>query len=121
MSLYDYSASVDIAANHYPFYGLIMAAMRQADTLNLTLLTTAFPDVWRELEQRYNAPGGHLPDELQTIAEAAVEYKAARCGNHGGRGMNADHTCKCARVDGHEAIARDRPHRCSCGTEWGDA
>lgn len=70
MSLYDYSASVELAAADHPFYGLIMAAMRQADTVNLALLTTAFPETWRELEQRYNAPGGLLPSEDQ---EAVVQ------------------------------------------------
>lgn len=60
MSLYDYERSRAIAANDEPFYALVMAAMRQADTINLSKLQTAFPEVWMELSARYNAPGGLL-------------------------------------------------------------
>lgn len=60
MSLFDYKKSVEIA-NLYPsFAAIIMAAMRQADTLNLTFLRAHFPDLYEELYQRYNAPGGIL-------------------------------------------------------------
>ena len=45
------------------FYALIMAAMRRADTDNLEKLKAAWPGVWTELEQRYNAPGGYLSME----------------------------------------------------------
>jgi len=60
MSLYDYRASHDITLRDYPFYALIMAAMRQADTRNADALSGSFPDIWQELRQRYNAPGGVL-------------------------------------------------------------
>ena len=63
MSLYEYEASKRISAIDYPFYALIMAAMRQADTRNVELLTRAFPDTYAELLERYNAPGGLLPGE----------------------------------------------------------
>ena len=62
MSLHEYVMSQKIAAEDYPFYALIMAAMRQADTMNVSLLRDIFPDTWRELQQRYNAPGGALND-----------------------------------------------------------
>ena len=65
MSLYDYRRAREIAAEDYPFYALIMAAMRQADTDNAEKLKAAWPEVYAELEQRYWAPGGLLPDELQ--------------------------------------------------------
>jgi hypothetical protein len=42
------------------FYGLIMAAMRNADTDNRKKLQVAFPKVWDELQLRYNSPGGCL-------------------------------------------------------------
>ena len=42
------------------FNGLLMEAMRKADTDNLEKLKAAFPEVWAELQQRYNAPGGAL-------------------------------------------------------------
>jgi hypothetical protein len=60
MSLYDYQVSIQIAIHNYPFYALIQAAMRQADTDNLELLKTAFPEVYAEFRARYNAPGGRL-------------------------------------------------------------
>lgn len=63
MSLYDYKQGLRIGAQDYPFYALIQAAMRQADTDNLERLKQAFPDVWAELLQRYDAPGGVLEDE----------------------------------------------------------
>ena len=63
MSHYDYEMSKHISAEDYPFYALIMAAMRQADSGNLYSLREAFPSVLSELQVRYNAPGGLLPGE----------------------------------------------------------
>ncbi len=64
MSRFDYLASRELEAQDAPFYALIMAAMRRADTDNIRLLRVAFPDTWTELEARYNAPGGYLPGEM---------------------------------------------------------
>jgi hypothetical protein len=61
MSFYDYKISQLIAAHDYPFYALIMTAMRQADTDNMELLKEAFPEVYAELRVRYSAPGGTHP------------------------------------------------------------
>ncbi len=63
MSYYDYKQSVYIEMKQYPFYAIIMAAMRQADTDNAEKLRTMFPETWRELEARYHAPGGLLEGE----------------------------------------------------------
>lgn len=63
MSLYDYKASKSEAFIDAPFYALIMAAMRRADTPNSRALQKAFPFVWAELQTRYNAPGGRLPSD----------------------------------------------------------
>ena len=60
MSLHEYVMSQEIAKEDYPFYALIMAAMRQADDVNGGMMHAAFPAVWTELQQRYNAPGGCL-------------------------------------------------------------
>lgn len=60
MSLFDYNISKRISAEDYPFYALIMAAMRQADTDNVVLLKHAWPDVWDDLYKRYHAPEGRL-------------------------------------------------------------
>jgi len=63
MSLYDYKMSQTIGTKDFPFYALIMAAMRKADDNNLMRLQSAFPEVYRELKARYDAPGGSLPGE----------------------------------------------------------
>jgi hypothetical protein len=68
MSLHDYDQSKYIDKMQFPFYAIIMAAMRQADTDNATRLKVAFPAGWVELQARYNAPGGELPgDGPQTM------------------------------------------------------
>jgi len=58
MTLYDYQMGLEIAMHDYPFYALIQAAMRQADTDNLEKLREAFPHIWNELQLRYKASGG---------------------------------------------------------------
>ena len=63
MSHYDYRRSIQIAIQDEPFYALIMAAMRQADTRNLEKLRQAFPDTYEELAARIDARNGVLPDE----------------------------------------------------------
>jgi len=63
MSLYDYQQSIAIAHKDYPFYALIMAAMRRADSNNEAKLREAFPEVYDELKARYWAAGGLLPGE----------------------------------------------------------
>lgn len=63
MSQYDYEASKEVTRHGFPFYALIMAAMRQADSDNAAKLREAFPAVWTELHVRYNSPGGLLPEE----------------------------------------------------------
>lgn len=63
MSYYDYVAGREIAAKGYPFYAVIQAAMRLADTDNLALLKAAFPRQQEELVARYRAPSGVLPGE----------------------------------------------------------
>lgn len=65
MTLFEYEEGLDIAAKDPPFYALIQAAMRKADTYNLYLLKSCWPDVWRELRERYNAPSGILQEELK--------------------------------------------------------
>jgi len=63
MSWHDYRKSLELAANDVPFYALIMAAMRGADSDNESLLRAAWPEVWEELLRRYHAPGGVLPED----------------------------------------------------------
>lgn len=64
LSLYDYQLSRQAAAA-YPFYALIAAAMRNADTDNIEKLRAAFPETHRLLTERYNNPAGMSDEELQ--------------------------------------------------------
>ena len=59
-----------------PFYALIMAAMRKADTRNLNMLKAAFPGVWKELEARYKAPDGFL-SKVECLGEKGDVYTEA--------------------------------------------
>jgi hypothetical protein len=63
MSRFDYECSKIIAVEPYSFYGIIMAAMRQADDTNTEKLKLMWPEVYDELFERYHAPGGALPGD----------------------------------------------------------
>lgn len=63
MTWHEYQQSKVYGAGDPDFYGLSMAAMRKADDANARKLRAAWPDVWAELQARYNAPGGYLPGE----------------------------------------------------------
>lgn len=63
MSLHSYHLSKKILNSDPPFYALIMAAMRKADTDNLARLKAEWPEVYAELKARYNAPMGLLPED----------------------------------------------------------
>lgn len=74
MSLYDYRESIRIGIGDPGFCSLIMAAMRKADSDNIERLKAAFPEVWKELKARYNAPGGIVSgDNLPRDDTADVE------------------------------------------------
>ena len=73
MSFHDYQESRRISSGDTPFYALIMAAMRQADTANLALLREAFPGTWAELEARHDAPGGALPQLHHRLLQEVVK------------------------------------------------
>jgi len=62
MSLYDYQASLDISSDDPPFYALIIAAMRKADSTNIEKLKAAWPEVYDEFRARYSAPLGVVPE-----------------------------------------------------------
>ena len=67
MSRFDYDRSEKLYYDSdNSFRSLIMAAMRKADSKNLALLKIAWPQIWLELQTRYNAPGGILPTEAQS-------------------------------------------------------
>ena len=65
MSHYDYEKSKEISAKDPPFASLIMSAGRKADTHNFAKLKLMFPEIINELQERYWAPGGLLPEEIK--------------------------------------------------------
>lgn len=71
MSHHDYLMSRAIEGQDYPFYAIIMAAYRKADSDNQRKLFRAFPNTVEELTARYNAPGGVLESDVpQTYSHA---------------------------------------------------
>ncbi len=44
-----------------PFYSLLMAAMREADSYNIERFEEHWPTILNEFRCRYHAPGGLLP------------------------------------------------------------
>lgn len=85
MSLYDYEVGKQIVGKYGDdeFYGIIQAAMRLADTDNLEKLKVAWPEVWADLQVRYNAPGGNLPDDTRECIECGWKglYKETTFGH----------------------------------------
>ncbi len=76
MSLHGYMTSQALILLDPPFYALIMAAMRKADTDNAIKLRQAWPDVWTELEARYNAPLGMIDgdrEDPEIVARSSVD------------------------------------------------
>lgn len=61
MSLYDYMQAQQLRSE--PFDALIMAAVLKADSWNLARLKATFPELVAEVERRFNAPGGRLPED----------------------------------------------------------
>jgi len=59
LNQWDYRKSLEIAAYGYPFYALLAALMRDADTDNLEKLRVAFPDVYESLIRWINTPGAY--------------------------------------------------------------
>jgi hypothetical protein len=64
----EYHASRELVSEAYKkdanaFYALLMAACREAGSDELEKLESCFPEVVKELRQRYSAPGGLLPEE----------------------------------------------------------
>lgn len=76
MSLHEYLTSQAIAMADPPFFALIMAAMRKADSSNLLRLKMAWPHVWEELQARYHAPLGLIEgdtEDPEQVARARVD------------------------------------------------
>jgi hypothetical protein len=65
MSYHDYEVSKELVTTNPPFAALIMAAARKADSLNFAKLESAFRPIIRELQERYDAPGGFIDTEAE--------------------------------------------------------
>ena len=78
MSLHEYQIGRQLEGQDVPFYGLIQAAMRRADTENLTRLQAAFPDAWAELELRDSQIRGCLTvEELCLVWQREEDRRTA--------------------------------------------
>lgn len=79
MSHYDYIIGREILSSDPPFAALVMAAMRKADDNNLEMLKDCWPEIWEELEARYMAPDGYLPEDYKDWI-ASEEHLFCKCG-----------------------------------------
>jgi hypothetical protein len=61
-------------------------------------------------------PDGH---KAAHVCDCGHMWEPAQgiCGNNGGVGIGAGHTCQCTRKTGHPRDS-ERPHGCSCGAMW---
>lgn len=76
MSLHEYLTSRALERLDPPWYAMLMTLMRRADSTNLDKLRAAWPDVWRELLARHNAPGGLIEgdtEDPEAVARATVD------------------------------------------------
>jgi hypothetical protein len=67
MSHNDYEVGRKIATCSFP--AIIMGFMRIADDDNLNFLRSKYPNIWNELQERYNNPGGYSNHELTKLKE----------------------------------------------------
>jgi len=72
VSWFDYKWQAEQFRDDPPFYGVVMLAMHRADSLNAVYLRSAFPEVWDELQARYNAPGGLLDSDPPHLRERVL-------------------------------------------------
>ena len=78
MSLHEYQIGRQLEGQDVPFYGLIQAAMRRADSENKQRLQAAFPDIWAELDLRDSQIRGCLTvEELCFIWQQEEDRRAA--------------------------------------------
>lgn len=66
MSLFDYDIARKIRSDmgDVPFASLLMAAYSRADSTDETVLRLVFPELCAEYDQRFNASGGRLPEDM---------------------------------------------------------
>lgn len=64
IGLYAYRASTAPALAAYPWHALLVALIRGANTGNFERLRAVFSEDVAEMQERYNAPGGLIGDEV---------------------------------------------------------
>jgi hypothetical protein len=71
---YEMRGEVDATADWgEDFYALVMVLMQNADSVNQEKLRSAWPEVWAELRERYNAPRGLLIGETDAEGWSRTE------------------------------------------------
>jgi hypothetical protein len=54
ISDHEYQTALDLHRDDVPFYALIAAAMLKADTFNTARLMSAWPEIYRAVDARYD-------------------------------------------------------------------
>ena len=65
MSAYDYDVSLAMSLEDPPFASLLMSMIRKGDTVNRAKIKAAWPNIWKEFWDRYEAAGGLLPSDVE--------------------------------------------------------
>jgi hypothetical protein len=73
MALYDYQQSKKISQFDPSFLAILFALMRKADDFNTAKIRSLWPLEYEEMRQRYNAPGGILPEELEEDVKKSTQ------------------------------------------------
>lgn len=93
MSRHHYECGKEIVAlkeeRGWPFYALIQAAMRLADTENQAKLAAMWPEVWVDLLKRYDAPGGILQSDPPYTGPGAALWELREATAAGREGPGA--------------------------------
>lgn len=74
MSHHAYQQSKELMSKDWDFSALVMAAMKKADPDNAIKLAFAFPKIWGELNDRYNAPGGYIGTEIRPEEGKSIDF-----------------------------------------------
>ena len=87
---FTYMVGASIWAEDPPFYAVIQAAMRGADTQNARALRHIWPDVWDSLQARYDAPGGRLDGDPKADVDSESMNAQGNIQEAIGRGLLPD-------------------------------
>lgn len=75
LSWHSYLASKEVERRDFPFYAIIVAAMKKADDDNLRALKHVFPGLFEQALERYNQPMGMSIAELAKTDITPDRYK----------------------------------------------